>query len=70
MNVYRIGFCEHCGKPTTFEEHVVVHGAENLEKAMKMLEKTDIFSVMKKFCAFCGDELPCKCSNPSPQWID
>jgi len=59
MNVYTI---ERDGRT------VMVHGAENKELAETLLENGhSIDEVRKKFCAYCGNKIPCNCGNQTPQ---
>jgi len=50
---------------------VMVHGAENYEKAVNMFKNgMTMNEVQKEFCGFCGGKLPCGCSNPYPQYVE
>jgi len=49
---------------------VMVHGADNFGKAGGMLAKgMALKEVGHHFCGFCGNEMPCGCSDPYPQEV-
>jgi len=83
MNVYYATICENCKKPTAMNVKIMVHGADNLNLAMKLLERqlvetegvniheVDIeqlvIEVKKQFCGYCGGHMPCGCPKPYSQ---
>jgi len=49
---------------------IMVHGAKNFELAGRMLaDGKSLKEVGHQFCGFCGNKMPCGCSDPSPQEV-
>lgn len=76
MNNYHVGKCPHCGKSVVIPydggsdemDMIVTHGAVNLSEAKRLLESGQTMSqVAPLFCGFCGNKMPCGCTNPQPQ---
>ena len=67
MNSYYVTKCPHCGRADGHEPHeeIMTHGADNLNKVIKMLEEGMDFNEVKKLvCKRCGGfkETPDYCS--------
>jgi len=69
-NVYEVVVCPHCKHGVVPENHekVMVHGAENLTRALALIEQgVNLKEIRSKFCRFCGGYMPCGCKSPAPQ---